>query len=72
MRDPYPRHGRRWTWRYPFSWVCRCGLDGYPCVVARMQERERAEIAQALYEDGLAAAQEWQLEERRRRPDGLR
>lgn len=74
MRDLYPRHGRRWTWRHPFRWVCRCGLDAYPCVVARMQQRERDEIRQALdaAADGLDAAREWQHEMRRRRPDGLR
>lgn len=75
MRYPYPRHGRRWTWRHPFRWVCWCGLDAYPCVVMRMQERERAEIKAALerFDDGLAAAREWQLDERRRRrTDGLR
>lgn len=36
MRHPYPVHGRRWTWRAPFGWTCRCGLDAYPCVVERM------------------------------------
>lgn len=36
MRDPYPRHGRRWTWRHPLSWSCRCGLEAYPCFVENM------------------------------------
>jgi hypothetical protein len=74
MRDLYPKHGRRWTWRHPTRWVCRCGLDGYPCAVTRMLEREEAEIRAAFdaHEDGLAAAREWQHEERRRRTDGLR
>jgi len=61
-------HGRRWTWWYPLRWVCGCGSDAYPCAVLRMQERERAEIREALerYDDGLAAAREWQAEMRRR------
>lgn len=68
MRDPYPRHGRRWTWRRPFGWVCRCGLDCYPCTVLRAQRREQAEILAALegYDAGLCEARDWQAHERRR------
>lgn len=37
MSDPFPRHGRRVTWRHPLSWTCRCGLDAWPCIVVRQQ-----------------------------------
>jgi hypothetical protein len=37
MSDRYPVHGRRWTWRHPLSWTCRCGLDAWPCIVVRQQ-----------------------------------
>jgi hypothetical protein len=69
MRVP---HGWHWSWRDPFRLTCRCGLSWRACLL--MQQLERDEIMRALdnYEDGLAAAREWQHEERRRRADGLR
>jgi hypothetical protein len=34
-RDPYPIHGRTRRWFRPFTVICRCGLDAYPCPVTR-------------------------------------
>lgn len=50
--DAMPRyhlkHGRRRPFFRPWSVVCRCGLDTWPCPVVRMretQDRMRASIA---------------------------
>lgn len=72
MRDLYPKHGRRWTLRYPFRWVCRCGLEAYPCIVEQTLARAELGDAERLYADGLAYARAWQAEERRRRARGAR
>lgn len=65
MRDR-GRHGRRWSVWYPFRWVCRCGLESYPCHVERMLARAELGDAERLYADGLAYARTWQMEQRRR------
>jgi hypothetical protein len=64
MRHPYPVHGRRWTWRHPLSWTCRCGLDAWPCIVVRQQRR--------AYADALRAVQGWRDRERRDWPGAVR
>lgn len=42
-RDPYPIHGRRRRWFAPFTVICRCGLDAYPCAVVRAFRAQGAE-----------------------------
>lgn len=67
MKDPYPIHGRRWRWRKPLQWSCRCGMDAYPCVVEEMLSApfDLGASADALYEAGLRFAQSWRDDERR-------
>lgn len=67
MQDPYPKHGRRWTWRCPLRWVCRCGLAAYPCLVEKTwAQPEPVGDPERLYADGLAYVKSWQTEQRRR------
>jgi len=66
MRDHYPKHGRRWTPRHPFRWICRCGMAAYPCVVDRMVARAELGDPERLYAEGLAYARAWQAAQRRR------
>jgi hypothetical protein len=78
MRDRYPKHGPRRPWYAPWRLWCRCGLEGYPCAVVRMQQRQRQEraarVAAALerYDGALEAARQWQREQRQRWADGAR
>jgi hypothetical protein len=58
-----PLHGRRWTWRYPFRWICRCGLEAYPCVVEQTWARGDTDPPA----DGRVYADLHQADERRRR-----
>lgn len=50
MKHPYPVHGRRWTWRHPLSWTCRCGLDAWPCVVQRMLDQRPPRLTAVVEE----------------------
>jgi hypothetical protein len=59
MRDLYPQHGPRRRWWWPFSVICRCGLDAWPCPAKRMLDRARLDNPH-LYADGLAFAEDMQ------------
>lgn len=68
MRDPYPKHGRRWRPWTPLRFVCRCGTDAYPCPAERARQAVREREARAaiqLYAAGRRAAAGWQRAERR-------
>lgn len=67
MRSTYRGHGRRWTWRAPFHFICLCGLDAYPCHVERMLDRAELGDPLRLYADGQVYADLHQADERRRR-----
>lgn len=69
MPDPYPVHGRRWRWRVPWQWSCRCGMDAYPCIVMRTLVALRKDAPRhsaETYTQGLRAVHEWRDAERRR------
>lgn len=39
-RDRIPAHNPCRRWRRPWSTVCACGMDAWPCPVAVMLERQ--------------------------------
>jgi hypothetical protein len=57
-------HGRRWRWRKPLQFVCRCGVNAYPCPA--LQAPDLSAPAEEIYTHGLRAAHEWRDAERRR------
>ena len=61
-RQRYPIHKPVRRWRNPLKRVCACGM-AWPCHVKTMLDR---------HADGLAAAREWQDDERRGWAGGAR